>query len=492
MAGKKAGKKPVAGRFQAAKVSRLDGGRPYLWDFDYNQLVAVSNRTLRAKVRALVRNFPPFVRAIKSHCAFVIGKGGRFESRAVKKNGNPDDRLRKEIETRFNRWMETASVDGRLHFYECQRLAMKQRLETGEFFCLTQFRDGELGLRFVEPEDVTEGPLAARIDGNRGVYQGIEYDRETGERLAYFIRPYDPQDRKAESIKVPARDVLHGFFQDRPNQMRGVTPFSAAIILSDCMSEYIEAELDAAKMGAKWLAFVTSPEPKQMQIGRVTPPKDGEPEKIEELENCVIEYLRTGESVQLAAAPNRVTDSFDRFTSFVLRMVGLTIGVPYEILSGDYQGINYSTSRMSRQDYNVMLEPERFWVDQSFNRPVFRKWMGLEALKSPETFKDYFANPWRYEQVEWIPAGMPSPDPLKEGKADIDAINAGLLAPQDVILARGDDPERVIEKRREWRDMESKYGVTSSPGEVSTADQTNPAALGEAADGEGDGDKDGI
>ena len=480
-------KKAEGQRYMAAKESRLDSPLWGRWGEDYNRLVAHDSPILRQRVRGLVRNFPPFVRAIDAHCAYVIGKGGRFESRAVKKNGKEDKRLRDEIERRFNRWMERATVDGRLHFHECQRLAMRQRLETGEFFCLTRVdRHGEFAIQFVEPDDVKEGfeqSAGYRINDEVYVYQGIEFNRFTGERLAYYVMPYDPFGAAVVPVRFDADKMLHGMSVYRPNQLRGVTPFAPAIILAECMFEYIDAELDGAKMAAKWLAFVTSPEPKALQLGRVLD-QFGKPvsgpddvKKIEYLENGIIEYLRTGETVQLASAPQRVVDSFDRFTSFVLRMIGLTIGVPYEVMSGDYQGINYSTSRMSRQDYNVFLEPERFWMDQHFNRPIFKKWLEIEALKDPETFKDYFVNPWRYEPADWIPAGMPSPDPLKEGKADIDAIEAGLLAPQDVILARGDDPERVVKKRKEWKELEKQNGVESSPGKVSTATQTNPDAL---------------
>jgi lambda family phage portal protein len=489
-----------AQRFMAAKESRLDSPMWGKWGEDYNRLVATDSPILRRRVRGLVRNFPPFVRAIDAHCAYVIGKGGRFESRAVKKNGKEDKRLRDEIERRFRLWMERATVDGRTHFHECQRLAMRQRLETGEFFCLTRVnRRGELALQFVEPDDVAEGAEQSsgyQINDEVCVYQGIEFNRFTGERLAYYVKPYDPRGVAVFPIRFGADKVLHGMGVGRPNQLRGVTPFAPAIILAECMFEYIDAELDGAKMAAKWLAFVTSPEPKALQLGRVLDqhgrPATGseETKKIEYLENGIIEYLRTGETVQLASAPNRVVDSFDRFTAFVLRMIGLTIGVPYEIMSGDYQGINYSTSRMSRQDYNVFLEPERFWMDQHFNRPVFRKWLEIEALKDPETFKDYFINPWRYEPADWIPAGMPSPDPLKEGKADIDAIEAGLLSPQDVILARGDDPERVVENRKKWKELEEEHGVASDPGKVSTAAQTNPDALyGDEKEGDDEGEK---
>jgi lambda family phage portal protein len=484
---------PLTGeRFDAVYPSRLeDNDDFYNWGTDFNALVSMANPRLRNRVRKLVRNFPPFVRAITAHSAFVIGKGGRFESLATTPQGKPDEAIREEIEQRFLAWQEEASIDGRLHFYELQQLALRQRLETGEFFCLFRQRTqgrrkGQLALQFVDPDRVssyTAGGL--NLASNIEVYDGIEYNVETGERLGYYIQPYKNL-VALEPKRYPADTVLHGYIKVHPEQLRGFSQFAPAIILADLMFEYMEAELDGAKMAAKWLAFVTSSTNEDMFAGRggKKTTKKGEEKRIEELENGIIEYLNDGEDIKLASAPDRVKDNFDRFTKFVLRMIGLSVGVPYEVLSGDYQGINYSTARMSRQDYNLLLEPERFWVDSNFNKPVFKEWLRLEALRDSKFLPGYFRRPELYENALWIPAGMPSPDPLKEGKADVDAIKAGLAAPQDIILARGDDPERVLEKRQEWKKLEVLKGLRSEIEKVSTQESTNPAALEEGEEEE--------
>ncbi|MDR1165737.1 MAG: phage portal protein [Deltaproteobacteria bacterium] len=481
-------------RYQAAEASGLERDIYPTWERNFNDLVARSNPRLRQRVYRMTRNFPPFVRAIKVLQAFIIGEGGRFESLAERPNGEPDLKLRKEIERRFSRWTKKATVDNRLNFYESQLLALKQKLETGEFFNVFRTRKsgprkGELALQFIEPERVTSSVITYADTGDVIVEQGIEFDRHTGERFAYYVEPTDPALKVASQERIPEEQVIHGFETLRPGQLRGVTPFAPAIILADCMFDYMEAELDGAKMAAKWLAFVTSPSPKETQMMRVRGKKDdaSENSRIEEIENCVIEYLKTGEEIKFSASSDRVKDNFDRFARFVLRMVGVTMGVPYELISGDYTGVNYSTSRMSRQDFNLILKPERHWMKTAFNESVFEEWLKFEALKNPSFFPDYFENPERYQKALWIPAGMPSPDPLKEGKADIDNIKAGLVAPQDVILARGDDPEMVIARRVEWKKMEEDNGLKSEIDQISTWESTNPAALEKEAEAKKDG-----
>jgi lambda family phage portal protein len=477
-------------RYQAAKVARLEEASFSWWGQDVNSLIWRDNRIVRERARNLVRNFPPFMRAIEAQLSFVIGKGGRFESLAVKRDGrNKDERLRDAIEARFRAWMENVTTDRRHSFYDCQRMALRQRLETGEFFCqLCQTKDRQLSLRFIEPDNV-DGPAnvsVTKLKKNEYVYQGIKFDRNTGERVAYMVVPYDPLNLRPAPIEIPVKHMLHGFVQVRPDQLRGVTPFASAIILADCLYDYTEAELDSAKMSSKWLAFVESPSPDTMQGNLGTKKKTDQQAPIEDLENGIIEYLRPGEKMTLASAPSRVTETFDRFVKYVLRMTGLTIGVPYEIMSGDYQGINYSTSRMSRQDYNKMLDHDREWLDATFNRPIYREWLKLEALREPKIFRDYAENPWRYEPANWIPSGMPSPDPLKEWKAEIDGVNSGLLSPKTVMMGRGEDPEKVLEDIKWFQDQIKEMGITLK--DVSTAAANNPAAVAEQSSDKGDGE----
>jgi capsid protein len=78
----------------------------------------------------------------------------------------------------------------------------------------------------------------------------------------------------------------------------------------------------------------------------------------------------------------------------------------------------------------------------------------------------------------WIPAGMPSVDPLRDGKADIDAIASGIRSPQMVILGQGHDPEEVVMQRKAWLELNLREGLDPTTGGVSTSLAHNPAKLG--------------
>lgn len=472
---------PSSGRagYDGAATSRLTGN----WvtgGLDLNSLVATASPGLRARVRDLVRNFPPFTRAVNAIVAFTVGKGSRFQSLAMRPDGTPDFETRRRIEDRFRLWMESADVTGKLHLYELQQIAKRQECESGEYiarFTVPRHRRQTVAVQMFESENLSAWHPKDQSD-KTDIWQGVEYDVYTGEPVAYhFQTSYAWQ--QVSSWREAAANVLHGFQMLRPGQLRGVTPFAPAVLLARDMGDYTGAEIDAAKMGAKWLAFVKSADPAMTQSMRGLGGNTGatEQKKIEWLENAIIEYLNQGEDITIAPGSQRPGDSFDRFTRFVLRMVAITADVPYEILSGDYQGINYSTSKASRNDFSMFLVPHQFRMEAHFTRPIFYRWLDAEAV-SQDYLKGYWLDPARYRKAMWIPAGMPSVDPLRDGKANIDAIAGGIRSPQMVILGEGHDPEEVVMQRAAWKEMCEAYGVDASTGGVSTSMASNPAKLG--------------
>lgn len=125
----------------------------------------------------------------------------------------------------------------------------------------------------------------------------------------------------------------------------------------------------------------------------------------------------------------------------------------------------------------MFLVPHQFRAEQHLIRPVFRRWLDCEAL-TQDYLPGYWQDKSRYQRAMWIPAGMPSVDPLRDGKAQIDGINAGILSPQMVILGDGRDPEEVVEQRAAWARLCAEHGIDATTGAVSTSLANNPAKLG--------------
>lgn len=468
---------PKNRQYAAAKVNNSTGS----WmpvDQGVNDLLRSSAPQVRARVRQMVRDFPFFARAVNILSAYTVGRGLRYQAQIRDKDGLQRD-LNQKLEDHWSWWAEEADITGKLHFSEIEDLCQRQDCETGEFLLVkVQARSSKRHLPFalqvIEGDWLTD--TYATPTGKNIVDQGIEYDRFSGEPIAYHVS--DPENIH-RARRIPAEYVLHHYKHHRPGQHRGISPFTPGVLLANSLNDYIGATVDTAKMAAKYLAIVTTPNPAGFQAGRgVEEGDDGQ--KIEHLENALVEYLRPGEEINFAN-PQTVNSQFDPFTKFVLRVTAISTGTTYEMLSGDYSGLSYSSLKGIRNDFYAMTDPRRDRFVRHLNRPVLREFMDSLYLSGKLDMPGYVKNPRAWCRSTWMQPERPSNDPLRDSKADGNDLDRCLTSPQRIAARRGIDIEEVLDEIKEFNDLCEARGIT--PEQASTAMANNPAALG--ADGDG-------
>lgn len=469
-------------RWAAGKTTRSTGG----WspaDPSINNLLSTYGPSVRARVRQLVRDFPYFARAANIIVDYTVGSGIKFQSRPTFRNGRLNLKAAAKIEDAFKFWMDEADISGRLHYYEMMRLAKRQDVECGEFILVKrQVRDSRrclpYCLQMYEADWLTSSGVRLSSKKNK-LDQGVEYNSETGAVVAYHFA--DP-DSYGGAVRVDAADVIHGFDVLRPGQLRGISPFTPGVIVTRDLQDIMDAEIDGNKMASKWLAFVKVGDPAlyQQQIQAAQQPDAygqslaDEGKRIEDLENGIIDYLRPGEDIELASNP-RPSDNFPPFVRLILGMLSVSTGVPYELLSGDYNGLNYSVSRASRNDFAYNLRPIATRHIRHFCNPTFRAFLDTAVLAGKLDLKGYATAPHLYTRADWQPPGMEPVDPLKEIKANVDELKSNLRSPQEIVARRGADLEEVYQQIAAAKEMAERYGLTME--DVSTAMATNPAKL---------------
>lgn len=470
-------------QYAAAKTNRLTGG----WNpvnVNVNTVIGASNTAIKGRVRQLVRDFPYFARAVNVLTNFTVGPAITFQSRVRDASGKINKRVCQQIEDGLSFWMDEADVAGKLHYYDIMRLAKRQDVESGEFVIVkTEPRDRNrfcpFALQVYESDWLTSqndtyfgsGRFMAAAKNETEIWQGVEYYKNTGEVTAYHFT--DP-DSWGKTVRVPAENVIHGFDTLRPGQLRGVSPFAPAILVAHDLSDYMDAEIDAAKMAAKWLGFVETPDPGSFQALRAMQNPDNTSQMLENLENAIIEYLRPGEKVTLASN-NRPGDSFSPFSSLILRMVAVTVGISYELLTGDYQGLNYTVLRGIRNDLIQEFKPVQQRHIRQFCWPTIKPALDAMVLNGRVNLPGYFINPYPYFNGQFVAPGMPPVDPLKEGKANTEQIDSLNKSPQEVAAERGRDYEEILDEIQTAREMQKERGL--EPLSISKASQTNPASL---------------
>ena len=453
-----------ARQYAAAKSGRL----VYGWspaDATVNDEIRSSSQVVRNRVRQLVRDFGPVGRAVDVLETLIVGPDGySWQSKHER---------RRELEQAMLRWADNADASGRLHFCELQQLAERQICECGEYLFL-KVRDPRAWAPFqilaLEPDRLTSPTLTGSIN----IDQGVEYEALTGRVLAYHI---DRGEYRRDIVRVPEADVLHGFHWLRPGQLRGISPFTPGVLLANDLAEFVDSELDGAKAASKYLAIVETPDMAGFQDLRAVSTglnADGSEQRIEELENAVIEYLRPGEKINLASNP-RPGNGFEPFVRFILRMLSITTGVPYDILSGDYSQANYSSSRLARNDFTALIKNRQRRRVRHLCQPCLSEAMGAMVLAGRVSLPGYWRDPWPWLDGRWTVPGMPAVDPLKESKAQRDQIDATLCSEIETAAERGRDYEEILDELARAKALREERGLIRE--QASTATASNPATI---------------
>lgn len=466
-------------KYAAAKTNRMTGAWNPL-NSNVNSIIGASWDTVTARVRQLVRDFPYFARAVDIMVDYSVGAGILFQSRNLDADGKLNKQLNTQIEDAFKFWADEADISKKLHYYELMALAKRQDIEAGEFLLVKKVsRDTKrfipYALQMYETDWLTS--YNATPQGKNEIERGVEYDTITGEVMAYHFT--DP-DAWGKTIRVKADDVIHGFKTLRPGQMRGITPFAPGVLVAGDLDSIMNAEIDAAKMASKYLAFVYTDNPYARQTGTST---DDNSKRIDEMENAIIEYLRSGEKIEIASNP-RPGGNFAPFVKLVLTMLAITTGTPVELISGNYDGFNYSNLRMKRNDFLHELKPVSTRHIRQFCSPTIMPFFESCVMSGKLNLPYYFSNPLLYLRHEWQTPGMESIDPLRETKAKVDEMNTGIRSPQEIVKARGRDLEDVYNEIAEAKAMADELGLDFSK-DTNTALANNPAAVdGETEDNE--------
>ena len=429
-----------------------------------NQEIKDSSEIVRARVRQLVRDFPAFHRAVQVLESYIAGPNG-----PVVQSHAPDKDKRDEIEDAWKRWCENCDISGRMSWAELYQLSVRQECECGEWIFIVRHDKDGLKLQPVEPDRLSNLASGQTID------QGIEFDPQTGAPLYYHI---DQGEYHTRPIRVPASHVLHGFHVLRPGQLRGISPFTAGVLLADSLRGYVQSETEAARMASRYLAFIETSDIAEFQTSRGITEDTTNKKYTDTLDELVMEYLHPGEKVNLASH-NRPGDAFTPFTAFVLKMLAVSTGVPYELLSGDYSGVNYSTMRVARNDLAAILRPIQGRFIRQLANPVWRRWMDSEVEARRLDLPRYLLTRESWHDARWTSPGLESIDPLKESKAWEQMLKLNLVSPQELAAQRGRAVEAIYEENAEAAELRKFYGLPEPEQGKIVSSKTNPAAITE-------------
>ncbi|MGL4404689.1 MAG: phage portal protein, partial [Notoacmeibacter sp.] len=351
-------------------------------------------------------------------------------------------------ETEWSNWSRKkfCCMDGRLSLIDVMQLIIETVPKDGEIFIRKikgRAANNAYGfaLQLIEADHIDENHNASLQNGNR-IRMGIEYDI-WNRPVAYHVSTRHPGDNyttlgddRFAVERIPAADMIHLYSVERPSQSRGVPWLITAMRRLNMLGGYEEAELVAAREAASKMGFY-----KQTDGAELTQfAQDENGFLIREVEAGQNELLPQGIDF-VPYDPQHPTAAFGDYVKCVLRGAASGLGVSYNSLANDLQGVNFSSIRQGVLEERELWKLLQTWMIEHFCTDIFEEWllMSLTTQKIPLPLNkfDKFNSPvWRPRGWQWV-------DPLKDIKASIEGINAGLSTAQDVAGQQGNDIEDV-------------------------------------------------
>lgn len=443
-----------SGEFEGASFSRRMG------DWGLSQAgpdasLFGSLDALRARSRELTRNESLISSGLDSLVASLTGTGIKPRWTSIE---NP--KVKTRLQEDWGDWIEVCDHDGVCDYYGLQSLATRCMIESGEALIrVIPQRPGSmqvpLKLQVIEPDHLPVNYNELLDNGNQ-IRMGIEFDKR-GQRVNYHVYKEHPgeaylnPDPGAMAI-IPANEMIHIYRVLRPGQKRG-RPWVAPILIAvHDLGEYLDAEQVRKTTTAMFGGFITvdagiQPDiPGIMGSGEVpTGQSDFDAEKIIPLEPGTFPKLPPGMDVKFSQ-PADVGGMFEHFVKGQQRRIARGYGnQTYEALTGDLSDANYSSLRAGNLGFQrFCLQIIHQVVSFQMNKPIGRAWINYGYLSGGLKLPGFQTEAKKYYRIEWRHDGWPVTDPLKDGNAAINDLNAGLNSRSAVIAERfGKDAETV-------------------------------------------------
>lgn len=479
-------------QYAAAKIDRLTAG----WlgvSGSADMLTSSSLTRARARSRQMAIDNDYFRRFLKLCRTNVVGPNGiGLQVRAVESKTKDeiifDEYANDLIEAGWGDWgkLKNCTVDKRLSWIDVKQLIIETVAKDGEAL-VREIRgrdaDNEYGyaIQLIEMDHLDENYDHTLPNGNR-IRMGIEFNK-WNRPLAYHLLSSHPNDTMAASVgsgrkhyeRVPADQIIHLFTPERISQSRGMPWAHSAMRRLKMLGGYEENELVAASVSASKMGFFKPGEDGATYEG------SGQDEQgpVTEAEPGIFETLPPGMDF-VAWDPQHPSTAFNLFVKAMLRGASSGLGVSYNTLANDLEGVNFSSIRQGALEEREMWKMMQTWMIEHLCDRVFESWliMALTTQKIPlplAKFEKFNKPVWRPRGWQWI-------DPLKEVNSQRAAMDAGIRSGQDVANEQGQDIEDVYAQLAREKRLREKYGIT-----VSFADN----AAGLQADNTGDANNDG-
>jgi lambda family phage portal protein len=466
-------------RFAAAKVDRLTSSFVSA-DSPIDYDLVTGYETLLGRARDLAKNDDYIRRFLKLCKTNIVGpRGISLVGQLRTQSGEVDHVGNDALESAWRGWGQIGSpeVSGKLSWVGCQNMYTEALARDGEVLVLKhpnfQGNDCRFAIQFLDPLLLDPRLNETTASGNE-IIMSVEVNPKTRRPVAYWLRveaTIQPVggitfSGGKEYRRIPAHMVIHRFNQEYCTQTRGFTPMVSGIARLNHLGGYEEAEVVRKRASSALMGFYTQEGDGEF----LGDDKDGAGNLIQEFEPGIMEKLPSGVHVEWNNPVPNSTD-YAVFIKACLRGIASGLGISYNTISNDLEGVNFSSIRTG------VLEDRESWkclqecMIEEFIAPVFAEWLKCASLAGAIRIKGQAISPDkamdRFSAVTWQPRRWSWVDPVKDANASLMLIKANIRSTSDVIRETGKDPDEVFAEIAREKEKMKELGI--SPAEVVTA-----------------------
>lgn len=418
-------------RFDAAKITRK---RPQArMNMPAEQIGGTTERIrLMNRARDLDDNFST-VRAILTH--FVVHVAGSLAYQA--RTG--DTALDQDVEAYLNKWFNECDITGRHSLLCLTQLVLRAALVDGDCGVVIA-REGES----LKLQPVTADRIGRDIDLDTTAPEyvgGITLDG-LGRPMSYRIYERDKAGRYLDFSEVAAENFCHIFVPTRIDEYRGRSVMAPILDDAQDVADLIEYEKLAARWASSQAGVVKTEYGADEELASVLRgDKDqfGNDIKLTALEPGRVNYLNTGESMEVFQNSNRPAQAFANFVQYLENRMCRALGTSARVILD-----RSSAGPEARKDLRQAERTFDFWRYQ-LEAQFLNKVVRLALLDAAA--KRILPNRPEVTRGQWQWPGSVSIDAGRDARADIELWRMGLATAAELYGEAGHDWQASIRQR---------------------------------------------
>ena len=385
---------------------------------------------LIAQSRDFLRNNGLYKGMISQAVNYMIATGFHLQMTSRSRSYN------EKVEKLWKSFWKRPEIRGILSGRMVERMVCRELIVAGD--ALAVKTDKSL-IQLIEAEQITNGSGS----------DGIEKDAN-GTPSGYFIAPYGTTGRTVKPSRYDPKSVIFITNPDRPSSTRGVPVLQASFPNLHRVNDIADSEALAWQILSRLAISITrqgSSESAYLE-SKADPDLDGTDTEGElatrliDLGTALVFNGEVGDEVK-GIDRNIPAQNFPESIRTFLRMIGLPLGMPIELVLLDWTKSNYSQTRAVLEHayqtfigYQALLED--FFHDEVLKWKISH-WIESKEIKERNDGLDH----------NWIKPTFPWIDQLKEAQAHGAKIDRSFTTHSHVCKSLGIDRDEIISSREQ-------------------------------------------